>query len=183
MPKNNMKNSIKCLFAISFIVLTFFGFTVAQISTGGNYTLTQTAIANGGASGATASSNGTYTIEATIGQSVGGQQTVNSPLAIHAGFWNPADVGPSAATVTVGGQVQTSDGRGIRNVRLTITDPNGVSRSTLTGSFGYFRFDEVEAGQTYIIRLKSKRYQFANETQVVAVSDEITDLVFTAVLN
>jgi len=151
----------------------------AQVAAAGQFTLDQSVIDGGTQS----SSSGQYSIAASVGQSVAGQRAVNSPTAIHAGFWNPADSGPSAATVTVGGQVQTSDGRPIQDVRLTITSPNGASRSTLTGPFGYFRFEEVEAGQTYIISLKSKSYQFANEAQIVSVGDGIADLVFTAAPN
>ncbi len=163
-----------------FLLLTLFAGAVraadAQVAAGGQFTLDQSVIGGGTRN----ASGGQYSIAASVGQPVAGQRAVNSPTAIHAGFWNPADSGPSAAMVTVGGQVQTSDGRGIQNVRLTITSPNGTLFSTLTGPFGYFRFEGVEAGQTYIIRLKSKSYQFANETQIVSVGDEITNLVFTA---
>ena len=82
--------------------------------------------------------------------------------------------------VAVSGRVVTSDGGGIRNVHLTIARANGATQQALTGSFGYFRFDDVEAGQTYIISVTSKRYQFANPAQLISVANEITDLMFNA---
>ncbi len=90
------------------------------------------------------------------------------------------DLSPTAASVSVGGRVLTSGGRGIARARVSITNQSGETRTAISNLFGYFRFDDVEAGQTYIIGVRSKRYQFANPTQVVFVSDEITDLIFNA---
>jgi hypothetical protein len=41
----------------------------------------------------------------------------------------------------------TSDGSGIRNVRVTLTAPGGQTRSALTGSFGYYGFEGVPVGE------------------------------------
>jgi len=87
---------------------------------------------------------------------------------------------PTAATATVSGRVVNSAGRGIARAQITLTDTNGETHTALTNPFGYFRFDDVEAGQTYILIVRSKRYQFSNPTQVVFVSDEIADLNFFA---
>jgi len=69
----------------------------------------------------------------------------------------------AAARVQVGGRVQTSDGRGIRNAVVSITDSHGVKRAVTTSSLGFYRFDEIEAGDTYIIRVASKQYRFASQ--------------------
>jgi hypothetical protein len=90
------------------------------------------------------------------------------------------DLAPTAANVSVSGRVLSAQGHGIRNARVTLTDANGATRTAITSSFGYYRFDEVEVGQTYIVGVRSKRYQFSNQTQVVFVGDEITDLTFNA---
>ena len=87
---------------------------------------------------------------------------------------------PSASTVSVGGRVLTSDGRGISKARISITASNGETRQAITNSFGYYNFDEIHVGETYIISVSHKRYQFVNQTQVVFVGDEITDLNFNA---
>ena len=64
------------------------------------------------------------------------------------------------------------------NATVILTDSNGNTRATRTGSFGYYRFDEVEAGQTYIFNVSSRRYSFA--PQVVTVTEDLTELNFTA---
>jgi hypothetical protein len=63
---------------------------------------------------------------------------------------------------------------------VSITDQNGSSRTVLTNPFGYFRFDDVESGQAYVVGVRSKRYQFANPTQIVSVEDNVTGIIFYA---
>ncbi len=85
---------------------------------------------------------------------------------------------PTAANVSIAGRVVTANGRGISNARVTITGENGAGRSALTNSFGYYRFDEVEIGKTYVISAARKRYRFS--PRVVSLMDELTELDFTA---
>lgn len=86
---------------------------------------------------------------------------------------------PTAAQVSVSGRVLTSDASiGLRGAKVILTDASGNSRTTSTGSFGYFRFDDVQSGETYIVSVTSKRYQFS--PQVVTVNEELSELNFTA---
>jgi hypothetical protein len=85
---------------------------------------------------------------------------------------------PTAATVSISGRVLTPEGRGLTNATVTLTGANGYSRTSRTSTIGYYRFDEVESGQTYIFTLNSKRYQFT--PQVVTVMENLSDLNFTA---
>ncbi len=85
---------------------------------------------------------------------------------------------PTAASVSVSGRVLTGNGRGLMNATVTMTDMNGNTRTARTGSRGYFRFNEVEAGQTYVVSVSSKRYSFA--PQVISVMEDLTELNFTA---
>ena len=87
---------------------------------------------------------------------------------------------PVPALVTVSGRVTTAEGSGIRNVRVSLTDQTGVVRTTLTGSFGHYRFDDIEAGQTVVISVAAKRYVFASPTRIVTVQEELADIDFTA---
>lgn len=50
----------------------------------------------------------------------------------------------------------------------------------MTNSFGYFSFTEIPAGDTYIFSAGAKRYQFSEPTRVLNVSEDVTDLNFTA---
>ncbi|HKP69427.1 MAG TPA: carboxypeptidase-like regulatory domain-containing protein, partial [Pyrinomonadaceae bacterium] len=85
---------------------------------------------------------------------------------------------PTAAGVTVGGRVVAANGMGIRGALVTLWDSTGNSRTATTSSFGYYRFADVEVGQTYIFSVSSKRYTFANPTIVRSVSDSIADIDF-----
>jgi hypothetical protein len=86
---------------------------------------------------------------------------------------------PTAASVPVGGRVWTSGGIGLRGAIVTITDSKGQSRSAVTSSFGYYRFDSVVVGETYVVSVSSKRYQFQSTT--ITLQDELTDLDFMPV--
>ena len=87
---------------------------------------------------------------------------------------------PSAAGVSVTGRVMTANGRGIRNVWITLTDSSGNVRTAVTSSFGYFSFDDVSAGETYIISAFAKRFTFNQPTRVLSVNDGLADVDFTA---
>ena len=84
----------------------------------------------------------------------------------------------SAAAVTIGGRVLTSDGRGLRDARITLTDTAGVMHSVTTGASGDYRFAEMATGQTVVITVSSKRFQFAQ--QVVFLTESLNELNFNA---
>ena len=79
---------------------------------------------------------------------------------------------PAAASVTVSGRVVTSDGRGLRNATVSITDSQNVAQTATTSSFGFFSFANVTSGQTYAFRVSSRLYRYSSQT--VLVSDNMT---------
>ena len=84
---------------------------------------------------------------------------------------------PTASAVSIGGRVLGSGSkRGLANAVVTVTDVLGTSRTARTNNFGYFQFNNVEAGQTYIFSISAKRYQF--QTQVISINNDLTDLNF-----
>ena len=87
---------------------------------------------------------------------------------------------PTAATAVVGGQIKTADGRGIRNVLVTITHPNGQTQAARSGSFGYYRFAEIPVGETYVISVTAKKYIFSQPTQIRTVQEDVQDIDFIA---
>lgn len=99
---------------------------------------------------------------------------------------NGADIGsyeaqlaPTAAGTSISGRVMLKNGSGLVNAVVYLTDAQGNSRSVKTTSFGNYQFEDVAAGQNYVIVVVSKRFQFA--PQILSVSDNITDLDFIAV--
>jgi len=85
-------------------------------------------------------------------------------------------IGTTAAGVTVSGRVTNASGQGVRGATVVITDPSGNRRSVTTGSFGFYSFENVEAGPSYVIGVTSKRYRFGS--RVVNVTDSLTDVDF-----
>jgi hypothetical protein len=85
----------------------------------------------------------------------------------------------TAASVTVSGRVMTSGGRGIRNVIITMTDTNGNVRTAISTSFGYYRFTDVAAGETYIFAPRAKRYTFTQSSQVLNINEDTEGVNFT----
>ena len=81
---------------------------------------------------------------------------------------------PPARNVSVGGRVLTLDGRGVRNAIVTLTDPQGSTRSAMTDPYGSYLFDNVLTGQTYVIGATSRRFQFTSRN--VTVSDNLTNV-------
>ena len=87
-------------------------------------------------------------------------------------------LGPTAAAVSVSGRVMTADGRGIGNVRLTLQNSGGNTRTAMTSSFGYYRFDDVAAGETYVLTATAKRIRFSQPSQVLNLADSAVDVNF-----
>ncbi|MEP6903944.1 MAG: LamG-like jellyroll fold domain-containing protein [Actinomycetota bacterium] len=97
-----------------------------------------------------------------------------SPFAI-------VNIAPTAANVSVSGRVTDASGNAVARVRVSISNSNGIIRTASTNSFGFYRFDEIPAGESYVVSAAHKHYQFAPLTQVVVVNDAVSDIDFTAI--
>lgn len=49
-----------------------------------------------------------------------------------------------------------------------------------TNTFGYYRFAEVAAGETYILTVYGKWFMFVNPTLVINVTEEVDNINFVA---
>lgn len=84
----------------------------------------------------------------------------------------------TAANVKISGRVADQNGRAVVRALVRFTDANGNAKTAVTNQFGYFIFDEIEAGQTYVLQTAAKGYTFS--PQVISVNDDLTDLTITA---
>ncbi len=84
------------------------------------------------------------------------------------------------AIVSVAGRVTTANRRGISRALIRMTDGKGVVRATYTNSFGYYSFASVEAGQTLILDVRAKSYNFTQPTQVVSLDGNLSTVNFTS---
>jgi hypothetical protein len=118
----------------------------------------------------------------TVGASAGGPQnvTITNPdgqSAMGTGLINV--LLPTAAPASVGGRITDAFGNGIGRVSLQIVSPTGTfTATTSTNVFGYFEFENVPTGLTYIITPRSKLFSFSPERLVYSHLDEVTNLSF-----
>lgn len=105
-------------------------------------------------------------------------QTVNSlsPFAV------AEQLAPTAASASIKGRALTTNGRGIANVVITLTDADGAVRTATTTSFGHYAFNDVAAGETYIITAKSKRVAFSQNSRVLSVGEDVQNADFIGTL-
>lgn len=85
---------------------------------------------------------------------------------------------PTAAPASISGRVLLSSGRGVGRARVTLTDTNGEIRSTITNPLGYYNFNNVDTGSSYVLAVTSKRYRF--DTRLINLLENLTDINFTA---
>ncbi len=165
----NINHSI-LIVALSLFVISSYA------QSGGTYQITESVIAAGGQN----STGGSFSLDGTIGQSIAGNSLNGAPFAVTSGFWNFTPLAPTAAQVTVGGRVRTATGTGIRNVNVILSMPNGDTRFAVSNTFGYYRFNDVPVGNTYILNAASKRFTFSEPTIVRTIFEEISDIDFVA---
>jgi hypothetical protein len=87
---------------------------------------------------------------------------------------------PTAATASISSRVSASNGAGIRNARITLTGSSGNSRTILTGVFGFYKFEDLQVGEIYVLQAASKRFTFQNPSRIITLSEDFTDANFVA---
>jgi hypothetical protein len=87
--------------------------------------------------------------------------------------------GPTAANASVSGRVVDLSGRGISGARVSMQSQAGDVVWAITNPFGYYRFAEIPTGQSYLVSVSDKRFEFVPRT--VTINEDLTDLDFTPV--
>ncbi len=111
----------------------------------------------------------------------GATHTATAPGVINFSSWGAGILSTTASGVSVAGRVTTTDGRGIKNVSVVVSGnrlPQPVR--AITGPFGYYQIDDLEAGETYIVTVNSKRFAFRVPSRVITLTDNILDVDFVA---
>jgi hypothetical protein len=85
---------------------------------------------------------------------------------------------PTSSTVSVGGKVFDASGNPIARTQVSITLTNGEIRTALTSPFGFYRFDNIEVGGSYVVHARHKKLQFS--PQIIVVSEAMENVDFTA---
>ncbi len=94
-----------------------------------------------------------------------------------------ARVVPTAATTSITGRVVTTGGHGINRATLTLTDAEGSIRRTLSNPFGYFRFDGLPVGGSYVLETSAKQYRFEPNSRFVIADGDMAEIHIVAAAN
>jgi len=183
---------------------TVYGISIANSTSGNNFVVSSNFIG-----GSTASAGGTaWTIAGAFANRFNGIGLNVSTTNLHISAGSPMidtavtipsvnsdfdgqtrpigaanDIGADewVATITISGRVLTSDGQGIKNVLVSLTDSGaGPKRSTLTGPFGYYSFTGQPSNLVYTVTVGSKRFTFTPNFRDVGGYADITNFDFTA---
>lgn len=87
----------------------------------------------------------------------------------------------SSSNASIKGRVITVGGRAIRDAVVTIAGgrlPEPITKKV--SSFGYYIFEDIPVGETYIISVSSKRYFFSQPSRVINLQEDIVDIDFIA---
>ena len=144
----------------------------AWAQSGGTFVIEKSVIGGGGQT-----TGGTFSLDGTIGQTIGGATSTGGTFELGSGFWG-GGLAP-VSSVSVSGRVTTPDGRGLRNATVSITGLNNAKRTVTTSSFGFYSFDNVLTGDTYTIAVRSKLYRFSS--QIFQIDGNLTGVDFVGV--
>lgn len=87
----------------------------------------------------------------------------------------------TAANAQAGGRVLTAAGQAISRAAVSVRNiENGDARTVVTNQFGYYNFDNLEAGGLYLITVEHKKYVFTNDTQAINLMQDREDIIFYA---
>ena len=86
----------------------------------------------------------------------------------------------TAAFVTVSGRVTRANGKAISNATVTMTDPQGATRTARTNGTGNYSFTNVQTGRSYVFSVSAKNYQFNPSTQTRTINAATTNVNFVA---
>jgi hypothetical protein len=75
---------------------------------------------------------------------------------------------------SITGSLFTAFGKGVPNIRVTLTDTTGVSRTVLSNETGTYQFGNVRVGETYTITAASRAFTFTPVT--VSVSGNLANV-------
>lgn len=82
----------------------------------------------------------------------------------------------TASSVSVEGQVTDSNNRALSRVAITLTNGDGGKQTAMTNPFGYFRFENLQVGQTIVLQAQSKQHAFS--PKVITPSENVQDVIF-----
>ncbi len=91
------------------------------------------------------------------------------------------ELSPTAAPVSISGRITDANGRGVKNVRILVTDPlSGEAFFAMTTSFGYYTVPNLQVSRLYVVSANSRRYIFAPDSRTIILNDNFAGSDFVA---
>ncbi len=90
-----------------------------------------------------------------------------------------AGAGSTAADASISGRVTDANGRPMGKMNVAVVASDGSVRTVFTSAFGYFNFEGLQAGESYLVTVLGKRHRF--ESRFVNLGDSVTGVDFTAI--
>jgi hypothetical protein len=86
-----------------------------------------------------------------------------------------------AGDVVLGGRILTASGAGLKGAIVTISGGDLTApRSMTTTTFGHYMFDDLSAGQSYVVSVSSRRYTFQTPAMLVNLEEDLAEVNFVA---
>lgn len=85
------------------------------------------------------------------------------------------------SNASLGGRIITNGGRPVRNAMVTVSGgglPSPIT--TYTGSFGTYQFDGLATGSSYTVTVSAGKVLFAQPSQVVLLTGNVSNIDFVA---
>ena len=86
--------------------------------------------------------------------------------------------GASTDSDSIGGRLITSTGEAVTKAQVILTSGSGEIRLVYVNELGYFNFDKVTIGETYVISVESSSHKFTPQT--VSAGEGVTQLTIIA---
>lgn len=84
---------------------------------------------------------------------------------------------PSSSAASIAGRVLDREGRSVRGAIVTVVDANGSVFSAVSNSFGYYRIEELAAGQNYVVSARAKSMTFSARVVTTENDLNVIDLI------
>lgn len=102
----------------------------------------------------------------------------NTPTVVDTYGWELIAAPSTAAEVNISGRVMNIKGNGIVKTTVSLTDSNGALRTTITNALGYYSFENVPVGSTYIFSVENRGYIFSQPQQVLFIDGDREEINF-----
>jgi Metallo-peptidase family M12B Reprolysin-like len=93
---------------------------------------------------------------------------------------NFAVLPPLAATAALGGRITDANGNGLSKVRVRLYNADSsIDQTVITNPFGFYKFEDIPVGSTYILTPTGKGQTFVPENRAFTHMEEESNLDFS----